>query len=149
MKKSIFLIALGFTTLTACAQKVKEADVPVAVKATFLKLYPNVKGAEWEKEGTDFEAGFDLNKVETSVVIDPSGNLKETEMEISASSLPKSVTDYIAKNLAGKKVKEAAKITDAKGNVNYEAEVDEADYLFDSNGNFLKKVVEAPDTEKD
>ena len=41
MKKSVLLIAIGFTTLTACAQKMKEADVPANVKAAFTKAYPN------------------------------------------------------------------------------------------------------------
>ncbi|MBC7865300.1 MAG: hypothetical protein IAF38_20155, partial [Bacteroidia bacterium] len=47
-----------------------------------------------------------------------------------------------------KKVKEAAKITDAKGVVTYEAEIDNADYIFDSTGNFLKKEIES-DSDKD
>ena len=148
MKRVILLIAIGFTTLTMSAQKMKEADVPAPVKAAFTKQYPTIKDAKWEMEDGKFEAGFDLNKVETSVLIDATGNIVETESGISVSALPKAVSDYCAKNCAGKKIKEASKITDASGKVTYEAEVDEADYTFDSNGNFVKKEVEADD-EKD
>jgi len=66
----------------------------------------------------------------------------ESEVEIKESELPKGVADYIAKNLTGKKVKEAAKITDAAGKVSYEVEIDNVDYIFDSNGSLIKKEVE-------
>lgn len=40
----------------------------------------------------------------------------------------------------GKTIKEGAKITTADGTVNYEAEVDGKDVIFDTNGKFLKEV---------
>ena len=48
----------------------------------------------------------------------------------------------MAKNLPGKKVKESAKITDAAGKVSFEAEIDNIDYIFDSNGSLIKKEEE-------
>lgn len=143
---TVFILALA-TGLHA--QKVKEAEVPAPVKAAFTKLYPAVKDVDWEKEETYYEAEFELNAIETSVLIDTQGNLKETETEIAVSALPKNITDYIATNFAGYKIKEAAKISDASGTVTYEAEVskgsDKYDLIFDSNGAFLKKDVEKED----
>jgi hypothetical protein len=139
MKTPLIMIAFLLGVYQVSAQKVKEADVPAAVKKTFAMHYSTVKEANWEKEGTNYEAGFDLNKVETSVLIDPSGNLMETETEIAVSELPPTVSAYLAKNLKDQKLKEAAKIIDAKGIVTYEAEIGNADYLFDSKGNFIKK----------
>ncbi|MEO5642889.1 MAG: hypothetical protein ABIQ40_08905 [Bacteroidia bacterium] len=141
----MFVLALTFGAGCANAQKLKETEVPAAVKAAMAKQYPAIKDVEWEKEGANYEAGFDLNKVETSVVITPAGVILETESEIAVSALPKAATDYLVKNLPGKKIKEAAKLTDANGTVTFEAEVNDADYIFDSNGNFIKKVVEAAD----
>lgn len=141
----MFVLALTFGAGCANAQKLKETEVPAAVKAAMTKKYPAIKDVEWEKEGANYEAGFDLNKVETSVVITPAGVILETESEIAVSALPKAATDYLSKNLPGKKIKEAAKLTDANGTVTFEAEVNDADYIFDSNGNFIKKVVEAAD----
>jgi hypothetical protein len=149
MKKTMFLLAFGFAAITANAQKMKEADVPPSIKAGFSKLYPAAKVDKWEKEKSNYEAEFHDGKTEMSVLLGPNGQLLETEKEINATQLPKAATDYVAKNLAGKKIKEAAQITDAKGIVTYEAEVDEADYIFDANGTFLKKEVEAPDGDKD
>ena len=52
----------------------------------------------------------------------------------------------------GKKITSAEKITNAKGVVSYEVEVDNTDYLFDSYGHFLQKdtdVEEEDDDEND
>lgn len=152
MKNVILIIALSLGYGSAYAQKVKEVDVPSNVKDGFKKQYPNAKVSEWEKEGANYEAEFKHNKVETSVVIDVTGSILETEVEIAVKELPAAVTEYIAKNYAGYKTEEAAKITDHKGTVTYEAEVEkgkeEFDLIFDSNGGFVKKEVETGD-EKD
>ena len=138
----MLILAVGCFAINANAQKMNDADVPVTIKNSFAKMYPTAKVQKWEKEGNNFEAEFDNAKVETSVLIGPNGQLMETEVEIKPTDLPKSVSDYVAKNLVGKKIKEASKITDAKNVVTYEAEVDEADYIFDATGNFIKKNVE-------
>jgi len=142
MKKTILIIVLGVTAANAFAQKIKATEVPTAVKATFSKNYPAAKVDKWEKEKTNYEAEFDNGKVETSALFSSTGSLLETEIEIKTGELPKTVSEYVTKNLAGKKIKEASKISDAKKEITYEAEVDGTDYIFDANGNFLKKSVE-------
>ena len=146
MKNGIIIVALSLGFGSAYAQKMKEADVPAAVKESFTKKYAGAKVEKWEKEGAEFEAEFDMNKEEMSASFDASGNFLQAEVEIKVADLPKAVSEYVTKNLAGKKIKEASKITDAKGVVMYEAEVGEADYIFDANGVFIKKEVE---TDKD
>ena len=140
MKKTILLVAFGLVSIAVNAQKVKQADVPAAVKTTFTKTYPSTKVEGWVKEKGNYEAEFDYNKKEMSVLIDPDGNITETETEIAVSELSKTITDYCEKNYAGKKIKEAAKIVDAKGIVTYEAEINKTDVLFDLNGTFIKET---------
>lgn len=143
------MLALSLGVSGAFAQKIKEADVPAAVKDGFKKSFPNAKANDWEKEDANFEVEFDHNKVETSALFDATGKLLETEVEIGASTLPGAIVEYCNKNMAGKKIKEASKITKADGTVMYEAEVEGADYLFDSNGKFVKKEVDAVKDEDD
>lgn len=123
----------------AKAQKVKEAEVPKAVKESQQKIFPGSKVTKWEKEGNNYEAEFMVKKTETSAEFDANGALLQTETEMDVKELPKSVTDYVSTNLPGKKIKEASKIILATGEINYEAEVDGTDYIFDSNGKLLKK----------
>ena len=151
MKKTILAaVAFVFIVNTACAQKIKEAEVPKAVVTSFQTHFKEAKAKSWDKEKDgSYEAEFDWNKVETSATFSADGKLQETEQEIKVSELPKTVTDYVAKNYAGHKIAEAAKITDAAGKMMYEAEVkkdkEEMDLLFDDKGNFIKKTVEAPE----
>jgi len=135
-------VILMITSGAVSAQKVKQEAVPAQVKEAFAKKYPGQK-AEWEKEGSDYEAGFDLNKIESSAVFSPEGTFKELEQEIKISELPKAVTEYCAKNFADHKLSEGAKITDAAGKLTYEAELTKGkehfDAIFDQQGNFIKK----------
>lgn len=149
MKKSILLYALGFIAISINAQEMKEKDVPAIIKAAFSKAHPAAKVDEWEKEGENYEVKFTENKMESSVDIGPNGQILETESEIKVAELPKGVAEYCTKNMPGKKIKEATKITDANGNVTYEAEVGEDDYIFDSNGIFIQKAVKKDGDKED
>ena len=151
MKTTIITaLAIVFATNTACAQKVKEAEVPKAVVTSFQTNFKGAKVEKWEKEKDgNYEAEFDWNKIETSATFNADGKLNETEQEIKVSALPKTVTDYITKNYTSHKISEAAKITDGDGKMMYEAEVkkgkEEMDLLFDSNGTFIKSIIETPE----
>ncbi|WP_300665489.1 PepSY-like domain-containing protein [Fluviicola sp.] len=118
----------------------KDSKIPVTVRDAFKQHYPNIRDVDWEKEGKNYEASFENNKTETSVVIDASGKILETETEIEINALPKPVLDYLAANYKGQKVKEAAKIVLGDGTINYEAEVNKKDLLFDSNGSFINVI---------
>jgi opacity protein-like surface antigen len=142
MKKFIFLMVAMAAMSFANAQKVQEKDIPALVKTGLQKQFPNAKNIKWEKEKSNYEAGFKLNGADYSALISTSGNLLETEESITIDKLPAVVKDYVSKNYPGKKIKESAKITDAKGVVTYEAEVNDTDLIFDSSGKFLKQVKE-------
>ena len=147
--KRILLLLMSVTFLSNCAnaQKMNSSELPAAVKSAFEKQYPDVKDVDWEKEDCNYEAGFEVNNIETSVVYDVSGNLIETEVEIEVSALPQTAQDYIANNYPKSKISEAAKITDASGTITYEAEVGESDLIFDASGNFVKEIKEKEDKE--
>ncbi|WP_175620490.1 PepSY-like domain-containing protein [Chryseobacterium schmidteae] len=140
MKKLAILLTLSAGAVLMNAQKVQQKDVPVSVQKSFQKKFPNSKEVKWEKEKDNYEAGFKVKGTETSVVINSSGNILETETEINSNALFASIKEYIAKNYPNQKIKEAAKITDTKGMITYEAEVNGKDLIFDSKGKFLKAI---------
>ncbi|MBI1767340.1 MAG: PepSY-like domain-containing protein [Bacteroidetes bacterium] len=139
MRKIVVVMAVVITSF-ATAQKMQEKDVPAPVKGAIQKQYPKATKVKWAKEGDKYEAGFDLGKEETSLLIDASGTILETEVEIEISQLPKKISAYIKANYSGQSIKEAAKITDAKGSVTYEAEIKGKDLIFDSKGEFIKET---------
>lgn len=151
MKTIIATIALGLLCSAAWAQKVKESEVPAAVKDAFAKKYAGVKVEKWEKEDGNYEAEFDKNKNDMSAVFNPSGTFMQEELEVKTSALPAAATEYCKTN--GFKAEEATKITDVAGKISYEAEVkkgkEEFDILFDDKGNFLKKTAEKEEENDD
>jgi hypothetical protein len=145
MKKSSkagrFLIAALFIAgpaLTATSQKIDPSKVPAAVKASFAKKYPDVDRVKWEKEGAQFEAGFKDNDHTMSALFAADGSLAESELTIPAASLPAPVLEYVKAHYKGVAIKEAARITKASGEINYEAEVKGMDLIFDANGKYLR-----------
>ena len=142
MKRTAILLGAMFAVTFANAQKISDKEVPTVVKSTLQKNYPNAKELKWEKEKGNYEAEFEVDETDYSLLIDISGNILETEIEIKIDELPANAKDYVSKNYAGQKIKEAAKITDSKGVVTYEAEVKGKDLIFDSRGNFIKEETE-------
>lgn len=138
MKKFLFVALAVILTTSSFGQKTSKDNIPQVVKDSFKKSFPTVQNEKWEKENQNFEAEFYLNKQEMSALFDPEGNLIETEVEITIGDLPETIVNYVSKNLSGKKIKEASKITDVAGKVSFEAEVVGKDYIFGTSGNLLK-----------
>ena len=146
MKALIVVIALGLAVGQMQAQKLKENEVPQIVKTAFAKAYPTAKAVKWDKEDGSYEATFDQNKKDMSVVLDAQGVIKEVETTILKSDLPKAVQSTLAKDYAGYKIEEAATIM-SNGVVTFEAEVEKGeksfDLIFDKEGKLLKKIEKA------
>lgn len=139
MKKSIIVMAIVMVSLVSFAQKTKEQNVPQKVKNALLQKFPNAKEVKWDKEGNNFEASFDLNDVDNSVLFNQEGKIVETEIEIKVNQLPKNALQYLNNNYKNQKVKEAAKIVTENGKTIYEAEIKGKDLFFDENGNVIKR----------
>ena len=140
MKKLFFIaIAIGAITVSACGQKLKESQVPAAARAAFAKQYPGIKGS-WEKENGNYEVNFKQAGKTMSAVIEKNGTIVETETVIPVSDIPQSASTYVKEHYKGAKIHEAAKIVKANGEVNYEAEINHKDVVFDANGKFIKEA---------
>lgn len=136
--KKLILFAIAIATVSfASAQKVQETEVPTVVKAGLQKQYPAVKNVKWEKEDGNYEASFKKEQTEYSVTLTSQGSVVETEVAIAFEALPAPAKDYVHSHYADKEIKETAKITNAKGTVTYEVEIDGKDLIFDHSGKFL------------
>lgn len=137
MRKLILMIILVCMATYATAQRIPSSKVPAVVKEAFVKQHPEITKVNWEKEKGNYEAGFKLNNVPTSMLFDNSGNLLETETAIPLGQLPDKVKEYVSTKYPGSKITETSKIVDNKGVMTYEAEVKGKDLIFDADGNFL------------
>lgn len=135
--KNYFLLGCLLVSTATFAQKISEVKVPAVVKTALTKKFPNATGIKWEMEQHNYEAGFKENNQAVSAVFDVKGNWMETETPIAASELPKAASAYIAQHYKGSKIKETARIQHASGAVNYEAEINGKDIIFDDKGAVL------------
>lgn len=135
--KKVFIAAFALISMSACAQK---NDIPAAAKTAFAKAYPTVSKPTWEKEDGNFEASFEKDGQQLSVIYNAKGEMLESEVEIKVTDLPATVADYMKLHYKGITIKSAAKITKSNGTVNYEAGIKGKDVLFDAAGKFLKEA---------
>ena len=154
MKKLMLVMLMGAIGTATMAQtkevehekNEKKVTPPAAVKTAFAKDFPGKEAKAWEAEHGGFEVEFKMDGVDASAVYDKTGHRKETEVSIKTSELPAAATEYIKKNHASQMITEAAKITNDKNVVTYEAEVGKdgknIDLIFDTNGKFIKQSKE-------
>lgn len=138
MKTTILLLTVLGLTTAVFAQKKANESVPEIVRHTFSEQYPGVK-AKWNYEQGKYEAGFKYKGHSMSNLYNAAGSLEESELEISPSELPTTVKQYVAQRKLGR-IKKAAKITKANGNIEYEAEIKGKDLIFTSEGRFIQAV---------
>ena len=146
MKSFMLLLIAIVTIFTELQVTAKEPNVPVGAKQVLARMFPQAKSVRWEREGKQFEVNFKNDGLAASATFDVSGNLLETEIGIKPSELPKPALSYIADFYKLYKISEAAKITDSKGTITYEAEISKTktkkDLIFDSNGKLIEKKEE-------
>jgi Putative beta-lactamase-inhibitor-like, PepSY-like len=140
MKKQLLVIVfLATISLSVKAQKLTASKVPTPVKKAFAKQFVGAT-AKWEKENGEYEAGFTMDGKEMSALFTADGKMTESEVSMKPTELPTKVLAYVKANYKDKKIKGVAKITKVDGSVNYEAEVNGVDVMFDADGKFLKEV---------
>ena len=137
MKKIMFL---SLITLVSCFSAFAEKKPPQAVLNSFNQKFTGITDVDWslEKNG-EWEAEFDAaDGKETSANFSLDGTWLETETEIAITDLPSAVRDAVTKMRPGKKIKEAARILDASGQITYEVEVSGKDLIFNAEGDFVR-----------
>jgi Putative beta-lactamase-inhibitor-like, PepSY-like len=135
------LIPVSLISMTLRGQNVNEDKLPLPVKKAFEQKYPGIKG-KWEKEKNNYEVNFKKDDKPMSLVIDPKGNILETERDIPVNELPQVILSYIKTHYNDASITEAAHIVKGDGKIVYEAEVNKKDILFDASGKFLREVNE-------
>ena len=140
--KSFFILALSFWLVFAC-KAYKNMQVAENIKQSLKALYPKAENVKWDKEDGNFEANFEMNDMEMSVIFDAQGKVLETETEIEKDALPAAVQEALAKDFAGYDIEEAAKIErDGKTNFEAQLEKDETKWeaIYSPVGKLIKKI---------
>ncbi|WP_299822360.1 PepSY-like domain-containing protein [uncultured Pontibacter sp.] len=140
MKAAIIAFALmGSGAFWAVnAQDLAEKDVPQAVKTALAQKYANATDLDWEKSGSNYEADFDVNKVDHTVILDPSGKIVMAKRDIDKKDLPQTINNAIAQKYKGMRLDDI-EVVERDGKSYYQVELDEKGndrhLVFSSDGN--------------
>lgn len=142
MKTLLGAVAITITMAsTGYSQDMNDRDVPSVIKDSLVAYFSKDR-ANWNKEGTNYEASFKLKGKEMSVLFDDAGNVVETEKEIGLAELPPAVIDILKHEYSRYEVEEFARI-DTQGVITYEVELKQEkqslDLIFDSEGKVITK----------
>lgn len=138
--KKIFVITIGMLLVFSVsrAQQIRASLVAKPAKLAFARMYPSVKTVVWEKEDGNFEGNWKENGMDHSAAFTPEGRFAASETDIPVSTLPQKVKIYV-KGHYREQIREASINKDAKGKVNYEADISKGRaILFDEKGDFIK-----------
>jgi hypothetical protein len=154
MNHPLATLLLLSISMSACAQKINETDVPQPVKTAFTTKFPKANGVKWELEdGKDYEAEFKESGKERSATFSPNGQWLETETEIKPAALPAAVTQAIATSFAGSKIEEAETVETPDRGTFYEVELEQGERTlevqFAADGTVLKQAVEGEDKDEE
>jgi hypothetical protein len=128
MKQLILLFAAMSISCMLCAQKLKESEVPPAVKTTFKKSFPNAKGIEWSKESeNEFEAEFKNGKLIQAANFDAAGKWLATETKIKKAELPSAAQATIKKDFPGFDMEEVEKVETPDKGMFYEVKLEKGE----------------------
>lgn len=144
MKPRFLILLICSMAYLANAQKLKSAEVPDAVKASFKQKFDKAKDVKWSKENEkEYEAEFEVGEKEQSATFDSSGKWLGTETEIEKSDLPAPVKSALNKEFAGFTIEEAEKGESPENPSFYEVELKNGKIKYEvqlsNEGKVLKK----------
>ena len=154
MKSILLIVAGSLFAAGLSAQKLKDSDIPAAVKSAFTKKFPQAKSVKWSKESaTEFEAEFKNGSMEQAANFDAAGNWVVTETEIKSSALPANVAKAISTDFPGYKIEEAEKVEKPGQAQFFEVQAEKGKKAFNvqvsSDGKILKKEEEKEKRDKE
>ena len=120
----VAFIFAGSTALAVNAQDVATKDVPSAVATALNQKFANATDLDWEMDGANYEADFDVNRVDHNVLIDPSGKILMTKRDIQKKDLPQAVTNAISQNHKGLRLDDM-EVLEKDGTTYYQVELDD------------------------
>ena len=124
--KTILLAVLfsGIAALAGNAQDIKAKDVPQAVASALAQKYADHKGLDWEMDGANYEAEFDVNRTDHTVLIAPSGEIVMAKSDMMQSELPQPVRNAIDQKYKGMPLDDVEQV-EKGGETYYQVELDE------------------------
>ncbi|HEY4651882.1 MAG TPA: PepSY-like domain-containing protein [Pontibacter sp.] len=133
----------SFSFLSFGGQDIPQSEVPAAVVSALTKAYPNASDVEWEKHSKNFEAEFDVDTTDYTVLLDGAGNIVQAKHEIAIAALPETIKNAIATSYKNQKIDDAD-VLEKNGQTYYQVELEgtlkDTKVVFDNAGKLQKGI---------
>ena len=126
------------------AQDIHKKDVPGAVKAVFMKAYPKATDVDWKMKGSDYEAKFDLGKVDHKATYTALGKTIAVEKDIPNSQLPAAIAKSIRTKYPKGRIDDVDWINTG-GKITYKIDIEgtpDVNVWYSGEGKFIKEVAD-------
>lgn len=125
--KPFKVIVGAFLVTTLFAFTLEGDKASQKVKDAFAKKFPAANKVKWEKENaTEWEAEFEINKVEYSANFLEDGTWTETEHEIEEKDVPQNVKSTLKSEFPDYEMEEA-EISETQNGIVYEFEIEKGE----------------------
>jgi hypothetical protein len=147
MKNLVFIIGTFWVCPIYAQEAIDEKVVPVSVRSSLQKQYPNAKNIKWLDTGNAFQADFKNNEIETWILFDKNGAalFSGTKIKIVINELPLKSRQHLKRYYNGKEILYVVKESDGRGVTNYDVKIKNALLVYDFDGSF---IAEAKDSDR-
>ncbi|WP_076606587.1 hypothetical protein [Rufibacter radiotolerans] len=112
------------STLWGCSQKITVSNLPSLVKNSLQAKFPAATAIEWEKNGANYEAEFQMAQVEYTALYDSTGHLISYKQDILAPEKPEAVALALKKEFPTYQLDDLEKLVQGDS-VYYQVELEE------------------------
>jgi hypothetical protein len=110
MKKVTFIFLLSlFMGMVSFSQELVPGKVPVPVRQSFTKQFPNAKSVKYEQNNADYVISFLEQDKQFIFTYNSAGKVLESDQEITPAQLPIEVSSAVTKNFPGYDIATAVK----------------------------------------
>ncbi|AZI27651.1 hypothetical protein EA772_20730 [Pedobacter sp. G11] len=137
-----FLLVGGIASSNA--QDIDQSKVPAAVKAAFAKAYPKATDVDWEMKGGNYEADFDLGKIDHKATYMGNGKVVSFEKDIPNAQLPAAIAKSIKAKYPKGRIDDVDWINTG-GKISYKVDIEgtpDVNVWYGADGKFIKEVAD-------
>ncbi|WP_192821675.1 hypothetical protein [Rufibacter sp. LB8] len=116
-------LVIAATSFFSCTRDLAPTDVPSLALNSVKAKFPQALTIDWEKAGDLFEAEFEVNGLDQTILVDANGTISKVKQDLLVTDLPAAVDAAIKRDFAGYVVDDLEKV-EINGQVYYQVELE-------------------------
>ena len=139
MKYFFLSLFILICVIVKSQEPINDFELPATVRIRYSSMYDEVKKPKWFKTEDTYEVEFYKEGRLIRVIMDKKGHLIEKHILINEENYPRHVKAYFTKKHKGERIEKLFKIISSENEIKYMAIADNHKYIFDSEGDYIRK----------